>query len=130
GHCRFPFEPKDWLEDGDTVPGAPDWTVVHTPGHTDDSISFYCERIHTMLSGDAVLAVGRRPWFNPEDCDAELSAATEKRLRDYDVANLLPGHGRPVAGNDVWRTALSWDERPMYGDALTSVRRIFFGHRG
>jgi glyoxylase-like metal-dependent hydrolase (beta-lactamase superfamily II) len=129
GQVRFPFTPDAWLDDGATVPGAPDWTVLHTPGHTDDSISFYNERTATLLSGDAVLAVGRRAWFNPELCDEEQSTATEKRLRDLPVRHLLPGHGRPVSAADVWRAAWSWDERPPDSGTLTCLRQLVRGHR-
>ncbi|MEZ5139121.1 MAG: hypothetical protein R2711_10270 [Acidimicrobiales bacterium] len=34
---RLPFEPDGWLRDGDHLPGRPDWLVLSTPGHSDDS---------------------------------------------------------------------------------------------
>lgn len=126
---HFPFVADEWLRDGDTVPGAPDWEVLATPGHTDDSISFYNARSRTLLSGDAVLAVDRRAWFNPEYVDEGRSAATEDRLRALDVEVLLPGHGRPVAGPRVMGEALSFRERPADGDVVTSLRRLFRRHR-
>lgn len=126
---RFPFVADEWLRDGDTVPGAPHWQVLTTPGHTDDSISFWNERTRTLLSGDAVLAVGRRAWFNPEYVDAASSAATEERLRALDVEVLLPGHGRPVAGPAVMGEALSFRERPSDDDIVTTLRRLFRRHR-
>ena len=126
---HFPFEADAWLTEGDTVPGAPDWEVLVTPGHTDDSISFYNARTRTLLSGDAVLAVGRRAWFNPEIVDADLSAKTEDRLRSLDVEHLLPGHGRAVAGPDVLGDALSFRERPKDDSLVSSIRRLFGGHR-
>jgi glyoxylase-like metal-dependent hydrolase (beta-lactamase superfamily II) len=109
---RMPLDPLGYLDDGSTLPGAPDWQILHTPGHTDDSTSLYCERTRTLLSGDAVLAVDRRGWINPEYVDADLSEQTEKRLRDLDVEVLLPGHGRAVAGPRVMQEALSFRERP------------------
>ncbi|HEX2576062.1 MAG TPA: MBL fold metallo-hydrolase [Aquihabitans sp.] len=125
---RLPFEPDGWLADGDRVPGAPDWEVVHTPGHTDDSTSLYNASTRTLLSGDAVLSVDRRAWFNPEFVDAERSAATEARLRALDVEHLLPGHGRTVTG-DVMGGALSFRERPPDDGVVRSVRRVLRRHR-
>ena len=93
---KMPIEPKGYLTDGAMLAGVPDWEIIATPGHTDDSTSLYCERTRTLLSGDAVLAVGRRAWCNPEYVDAELSEQTEQRLRALDVEVLLPGHGRAV----------------------------------
>ena len=125
---RFPFIPDEWLRDGDRLDGAPDWEVLYTPGHTDDSISFYNAKKRTLLSGDAVLAVNRQAWFNPEFVDAELSASTESRLRALDVEYMLPGHGRAVAGNHVMAEALSFNERPPDSGAVASIRRLFTGH--
>ena len=108
---RLPCEPQGWLADGDLVPGAPRWRVLATGGHTDDSISFWDEQGRVLASGDAVLGVGRRAWFNPELSDPEATAATEERLRRLPVDVLLPGHGRAVAG-DVMAHALSHRSRP------------------
>lgn len=125
---RLPFAPDAWLSDGDRVPGAPDWEVMHTPGHTDDSTSLYNASTRTLISGDAVLSVGRRAWFNPEYVDAERSAVTESRLRSLDVEHLLPGHGRTVSGA-VMSSALSFRERPPDSTAVRSLRQILRRHR-
>lgn len=126
----FPFVADEWLIEGDHLPMAPDWEVLVTPGHTDDSISFYNAKTRTLLSGDAVLAVDRRGWFNPEFVDAELSAKTEARLRTLDVEYLLPGHGRAVAGANVMGDALSFRERPPDAGVVRTVQRLFRGHGG
>ena len=103
---RFPCGSDHWLADGAAVPGAPDWQVVQTPGHTDDSTSLWNESTGVLLSGDAVLSLGGRAWFTPELIDAELAAATEDRLRSLPVTHLLPGHGRPVVGAKVMANAV------------------------
>jgi glyoxylase-like metal-dependent hydrolase (beta-lactamase superfamily II) len=72
GGYRMPVEVAGFVADAESVPGAPDWVALHTSGHTDDSTSYWCAATRTLLSGDAVLAVGRRPWFNPEYVDAAL----------------------------------------------------------
>ncbi len=109
---RFADPPDHWIQDGDVVPGAPDWQVLHSPGHTDDSTSLWNPRTRVLLSGDAVLSVGGRGWFTPELVDPSLALETEHRLRPLDVGYLLPGHGRPVIGERVMEHALSSTDRP------------------
>lgn len=118
--ARFPERPSHWLADGEVVAGAPDWQVLHAPGHTDDSTALWNERTGVLLSGDAVLSVGGRAWFTPELVDPALAASTEERLRPLPVTCLLPGHGRPVVGARVMDHALRPDERP---------RRVGVGRR-
>ena len=125
---RFPFTPEWWLSDGDVIPGAPDWQVIATPGHTDDSISLYRSSTRTLISGDAVLSVDGRGWFNPERVDDGDSAATENRLRALDVDQLLPGHGRVVIGAAAMRDAWSFADRPPDSGAVRSLVRIFRHH--
>jgi glyoxylase-like metal-dependent hydrolase (beta-lactamase superfamily II) len=125
---HMPVEPAGFLGDGDVVPGAPDWVVLHTPGHTTDSTSFWCESTRTLLSGDTVLSVGGKAWFNPELVDEATSAATEDRLRGYAVDLLLPGHGRPVRGDSLMGDAIGHCERPQ-GDH-GGLRRFLRRHRG
>jgi glyoxylase-like metal-dependent hydrolase (beta-lactamase superfamily II) len=120
----LPFAPDGYLADRDPVPGATGWTVVDTPGHTDDSISFHHQETATLLSGDAVLTHDGRAWFNPEWVDTEAAAATEERLRSLEVRHLLPGHGVPIEG-DVWARARSMRECPPGRGVLTRCARRF-----
>ncbi len=125
---RMPVEVAGWLADGDPVPGAPDWVALHTPGHTTDSTSYWCAATATLLSGDAVLSVGQRPWFNPEYVDEAVSAATEERLRSLPVEHLMPGHGRVCTGPRVLAGALGHDDRPTREPG--GWRRFLRRHRG
>jgi glyoxylase-like metal-dependent hydrolase (beta-lactamase superfamily II) len=109
---RFPDVPDHWLRDGDRIPGASHWEVLHTPGHTDDSTAFWNDSSGVLLSGDAVLSCAGRAWFTPELVDTAIAEETEERLRPLRVTALLPGHGRPVVGTDVMAHALRPDERP------------------
>ncbi|MDP3971387.1 MAG: MBL fold metallo-hydrolase [Candidatus Nanopelagicales bacterium] len=109
---QMPLQAASYLTDGDPVPGAPDWVIIHTPGHTDDSTSFYNEASRTLFSGDAVLTVKGRPWFTPEFVDETLMARTEDKLRKLRVDHLFPGHGHPVHGQDVLSDAIPHLEKP------------------
>ena len=107
------FEPPiaGFLADGDPVPGAPGWHVVAADGHSDCSIAYHHPESATLLSGDAVVTLDGRAWFNPEWVDEEACRRTEERLRALAVDHLLPGHGRPVHG-DVWSRAIPFGRPP------------------
>jgi len=123
GAFRFDDPIAGFLDDTETLPGAPDWQVLQTPGHTDCSTCFWNAKTATLISGDTILSYGGHAWFNPETTDDALMAATEERLRALPVQHLLPGHGRPVSGNNVMGAALSFRDRPPRGWWLPSHRR-------
>ena len=57
---RWPREAAvDFLVDGDALPGAPEWEVVASPGHTDDSLAFWHAKTRTLMSGGRDLVSGR-----------------------------------------------------------------------
>lgn len=101
-----------WLAEGERLPGAPDWEVLHTPGHTDCSICLYNAETRTLLSGDTVLTLDGRAWFNPEVVDLAAMDATEARLRALPIEHILPGHGLPISGANLMGEAWSCRETP------------------
>jgi glyoxylase-like metal-dependent hydrolase (beta-lactamase superfamily II) len=70
--------------------------VIATPGHTDDSVSFFLPRDGALLTGDTILGEGSSLIAWP---DGQLGDYLEslQRLRDVAAAGLsltlLPGHG-------------------------------------
>ncbi len=126
GPFQFDAPITGYLEDGARVPGAPDWEVIATPGHTDCSIALYDAKTKTLASGDAVLSVDGRAWITPEITDRRLATHTESRLRALDVEHLLPGHGRPISGPDLMGRARAPEDAPPRG-LLATCRRWFRG---
>jgi glyoxylase-like metal-dependent hydrolase (beta-lactamase superfamily II) len=125
GLSGFRFDPPihGYLRDRERLAGAPDWEVLATPGHTDCSTCLWNAKTRTLLTGDTVLSIHGRAWFNPEYVDAEASARTEAMLRRLPVEHLLPGHGHPVSGPRVMAEALSHRERPRGWSPLTCRAR-------
>jgi glyoxylase-like metal-dependent hydrolase (beta-lactamase superfamily II) len=119
------FEPTGFVVDGDPLPAAEGWEVLHTPGHTDDSTSFYHADTATLISGDAVVTQDGVAWFNPEYVDLELAAETEDRLRSLEVRHLLPGHGKPIEATNIWATARSSLDKPTGNGLLARCSRRF-----
>ena len=96
-----PFRVRRWLQDGEplaTGDPALRWTVVASPGHTDDSICLHDARAKSLLTGDVVLGVAGRAVFNPFYAFDEEQRRTETRLKGLKVRRVFPGHGLPVAG--------------------------------
>lgn len=119
------FVPAGFVEHGDPMPGAVGWQAIHAPGHTDDSTCFYNAETETLISGDAVVTLDGRAWFNPEYVDAKLATSTEELLRSLKVRHLLPGHGNPIHAPDVWRTAQAFTTPPVGRGILARCSRRF-----
>src|SRR4030081_2671394 len=96
--------PTHPLEDGASIAGASAWTVINTPGHTDDSVAFWHNDSHTLLSGDAVITARGAARFAPYTVDDVAALKTAARLRSLPVEHLLPGHGIPIHARNVWAT--------------------------
>jgi len=82
------------LEDGDEVDLGGDVRlhVLHTPGHTPGSASFYWESEKLLFSGDAVGGRGSRANGLPLYFAAADYADSLRRLLDLDIATLAQAH--------------------------------------
>ncbi len=124
------------------VPGMPGWQWIHTPGHTAGHISLFRDADGVLIVGDAFcttrqesfLAVAtQRPELNgpPSYFTTDWEAARDsvQRLAALQPQCVAPGHGEPMAGDDMTRTlgelALRFDElaRPAHGRYVDGPRR-------
>ncbi len=81
------------LEDGDTLRmGDEDFEVIHTPGHSSDSICLYNAREGVLFAGDTPLLLASASGTYEE---AFLVAL--ERLCARDVRRIYFGHGPPLA---------------------------------
>jgi glyoxylase-like metal-dependent hydrolase (beta-lactamase superfamily II) len=82
------------LDEGDVVDLGDDvrLTVVHTPGHTPGSASFYWESESILFSGDAVNGRGGRSPGFPLYFDAADYLSSIRRLRDMPIQTLAQAH--------------------------------------
>ena len=82
------------LEEGDMVDLGGDvrLTVIHTPGHTPGSASFYWESESILFSGDAVNGRGGRAPGFPLYFSAADYLNSIKRLRDMPIQTLAQAH--------------------------------------
>lgn len=92
-HRRAPAPHIDrHVEDGDMVSiGAIGIRVLHTPGHTPDSISLYC--YGKVLTGDTLMVRGTgRSDFAGGDPGAQYDAITAKLFALPDETQVFPAH--------------------------------------
>jgi hydroxyacylglutathione hydrolase len=86
----------EYIHQGDVIPfgnKGDKVTVLHTPGHTPGSCSFFVESQKLLLAGDTLFAgsVGRTDLWGG-DFDLEVKSIKEKLLP-------LPGETRVIAGH-------------------------------
>jgi glyoxylase-like metal-dependent hydrolase (beta-lactamase superfamily II) len=109
------------LRDGDRIDlgGDRGLTVIHTPGHSPDSICLLDEHTGLLFAGDAV-ATGPIYGHFP-DGDVAAFATSARRLADLagDVSLVLVGHfGRPVAEPSILHELADGLERLVAGDVV------------
>jgi len=80
------------LRDGQTLKLADRWfEIIHTPGHTGDSICLYCEQEAVLFSGDTNLIITTMDGTYQKD----YVSALEKIAR-RNITAIYPGHGEPI----------------------------------
>ncbi|MBI2418856.1 MAG: MBL fold metallo-hydrolase [Ignavibacteriales bacterium] len=70
------------------------FTVIHTPGHSSDSICLYCKKDGVLFSGDTSIRV----YQNDGTYTADFVESIEK-LSKLHVRIVYPGHGDPITEN-------------------------------
>ncbi|MDD5722815.1 MAG: MBL fold metallo-hydrolase [Syntrophales bacterium] len=106
GAENIPFEPVAVdliLKDGDELDCGGGWTVrvIETPGHTNDSLSYYIPRIKALIAGEAV-GVFHNGGIQPEFSSSygDYMASIEK-MAALDVDILALAHGHILTGDDA-----------------------------
>ncbi|MEX1294718.1 MAG: MBL fold metallo-hydrolase [Candidatus Limnocylindrales bacterium] len=99
------------------VPGA--LRVIHTPGHTDGSVTFHAPGHDALLVGDAlatdaVITERRGPQVCPFAADPDEALASLANLEQIEAHWLLPGHGEP------WTDGVA--------NAVAAAREVGIGH--
>jgi glyoxylase-like metal-dependent hydrolase (beta-lactamase superfamily II) len=94
--------PDVTLADGGTIKvGSLTLEVIHTPGHTLGSVCVYIREERALFTGDTALGLGTVAISPPPYGDMALYLESLERLKAYDSALMLPGHGQTV--HDVAR---------------------------
>jgi glyoxylase-like metal-dependent hydrolase (beta-lactamase superfamily II) len=104
---RFPSQPNDRyispdysLKHNRKLPGFPRWTVIHTPGHSWDSCSYYHASTGSLLSGDTLLGSEKEGGVIPPAIYANpwQMQRTIRKLKILNPTHIYPGHGSSFHG--------------------------------
>ncbi|QYB07370.1 MBL fold metallo-hydrolase [Rhodococcus sp. USK10] len=98
----WPGVPDISLREGSVIRHGPfHLTVIHTPGHTPGSVSFYESSTRSLFSGDTLFSRSTySPTLRPGSSEDPMSEYLNslQRLRNFDVEWVLPGHHSPFTG--------------------------------
>lgn len=100
---RYQPAEVDWIVDEGDMLG--EWQVIHTPGHTAGSMSFYQPERKIIIVGDALNHRRGRlgappPMFTP---DMALAYASIQKIAELDFDICCFGHGPPLTENAAQR---------------------------
>ena len=96
-----------YFNDGDTVPGG--LQVIHTPGHTRDSVVFYDAENKIAFSGDTIFkaSVGRTD-FPGGDANLLRASLLHKVFALPDETVLYSGHSEPTTVGAEKSAGAAW----------------------
>ena len=107
-----------------SVPDAPDWRAIHTPGHTPGHVSLFRERDRTLVSADALITTKQESMLAVMMQRCELHGPPAYYTQDWDSAResvrklsalapalLVPGHGQPWGGTEMREKLFGLAER-------------------
>ncbi len=92
-------EVADLLAEGDRldVGNGIDLDVLHTPGHSPGSLSFWSPEEKLLITGDAIPVPGEMPIFD----SFAASLASLQRLQELDAEVLVSAWERPLTGKAI-----------------------------
>ncbi|NQT72331.1 MAG: MBL fold metallo-hydrolase [Chloroflexi bacterium] len=90
---------EDEMLDETLKTGKLEFEILNAPGHSPDSMCFYCKDQSVMISGDVVFAGNTGRVDFPGGSGAQLKESIEG-LSKLDIEYLLPGHMGIVSGKD------------------------------
>ena len=95
-HQDLTFRPARQIEDDDRISGT-DWTLraIRTPGHVDNHVCFLLEEEGMVFAGDHIMN-GSTVVIVPPGGDMADYIASLKRLLEYEVSVVAPGHGELI----------------------------------
>ncbi|HET7627317.1 MAG TPA: MBL fold metallo-hydrolase [Bacillales bacterium] len=113
----FPTAPVDLghhishLPEDGTVPEAPNWRWIHTPGHSPGHVSLFRKDDHTLIAGDAFVTVRQDSLYKVFTQQAEINGPPRylttnwqaawdsvKKLQQLQPETAVTGHGPPMSG--------------------------------
>ncbi|MCM3766159.1 MBL fold metallo-hydrolase [Neobacillus niacini] len=92
------------LNEGDSIPGLPEWQIIETKGHAQSHISFYRESDQLLIAGDHIIKhissnAAIEPPLTPNENRATpliQYMSNLKKCVEIPIDTIFTGHGTPV----------------------------------
>ena len=97
------FEEDSYLDNNRLDAGNVEFEFIHSPGHSPDSICFYCQKDKILICGDVIFAENTGRVDLPGGNADELRQSIEELSR-LETEYLLPGHMDTVTGAEKVRS--------------------------
>ena len=93
------FKEDGYLDDNKLNSGHMEFELIHSPGHSPDSICFYCKKEKALICGDVIFAQNTGRVDLPGGSGEQLKQSIEN-LSQLEIEYLLPGHMGIVTGEE------------------------------
>lgn len=95
--------PRQRLRHGKRLEGFENWEVIHTPGHSWDSICFFHWPSRSLVTGDTLLGSGTLGHLvHPAIYDNPVAMRkTLRKLKHLKPISVHPGHGTAFSGDQI-----------------------------
>jgi glyoxylase-like metal-dependent hydrolase (beta-lactamase superfamily II) len=113
------------LADGDRLAIGPvELHVLHTPGHTQGSVSIWLPSADAMFTGDTLLKGGAGHTAEPGASLPALAISVRRLAAFPESTRLYPGHGGPTTiGEERWLETLADPDAPLVQWRPSNERR-------
>lgn len=103
------------LNEGDRLSiGRFELHVMHTPGHTQGSVTIWIPTIDALFTGDTLLKGGAGHTAEPGASLPALATSVRRLAAFPESTTLYPGHGAPTTiGQEAWLASLSDPDAPL-----------------
>jgi hydroxyacylglutathione hydrolase len=116
GLKQIDIKPDTLLNDGDTLDlGDISLQVIHTPGHSPESMCLYWPESKVLFTGDVIfmVSVGRTDFPGG---NTKLLKESIDKISELDIEYLLPGHMDIVTGQTRVRRNIDFVKNNFFGE--------------
>ncbi len=108
------FTPDSFLDDDKLNAGEMEFELIPSPGHSPDSICFYCQSEKILICGDVIFNQNTGRVDLPGGGADQLKASIE-RLSRLEIEYLLPGHMDIIVGREKVKANFEFIKKYVFG---------------
>lgn len=108
------FTPDSFFDNDKLNAGEMEFELIHSPGHSPDSICFYCQSDKILICGDVIFNQNTGRADLPGGSAEQLKQSIE-RLSQLEIEYLLPGHMDIVVGREKVKNNFEFIKKYVLG---------------